>query len=136
MPTLSRYMIRTALIYLLLGFTIGGLLLTHKGIPFYPQLWRWLPIHIQFLLFGWIVQLVMGVAFWILPRTWAKPRRPRATLAWIAYILLNVGIWLIVVATLWDGQQNLRLLGQLVELSAFIFFIMHVWRRIVSRDRV
>ncbi len=27
----------------------------------------------QFLLWGWIVQLTMGLAFWILPRYWQSP---------------------------------------------------------------
>ena len=60
MPLLSQWMVRTALIYLILGFTFGGLLLTHKGIPLHPSLWAWLPAHIEFLLMGWIVQLTMG----------------------------------------------------------------------------
>lgn len=74
MPRLSQWLIRTALIYLLLGFTLGALLLTHKGIPLHPALWSWLPTHIEFLLMGWIAQLTMGVAFWILPRYWKKSR--------------------------------------------------------------
>ncbi len=56
MPRLSQWIIRTAFIYLLLGFTFGALLLAHKGVPLHPALWSWLPAHIEFLLMGWIVQ--------------------------------------------------------------------------------
>ncbi|MEJ2750657.1 MAG: hypothetical protein P8183_22540 [Anaerolineae bacterium] len=60
MPRLSRWYIRLAFIYLLLGFTVGGLLLANKGVPFYPALWGWLPAHIEFLLMGWIAGAAVG----------------------------------------------------------------------------
>jgi hypothetical protein len=68
MPQFSVYSVRAALLYLALGFTIGGLLLFHKGIPLHPILWTMLPAHIDFLLIGWTAQLIMGVSFWILPQ--------------------------------------------------------------------
>ena len=134
MPRLSQWLIRTALIYLLLGFTVGALLLTHKGIPFHPALWGWLPTHIEFLLMGWTVQLTMGVAFWILPRYWKKPRRPRALLAYIAFILLNFGIWLVVAGTTFHAGPGVLLGGRVVEVGAILFFALHVWNRVVTRD--
>lgn len=134
MPRLSQWLIRTALIYLLLGFTVGALLLTHKGIPLHPALWGWLPTHIEFLLMGWTVQLTMGVAFWILPRYWKKPRRPRALLAHVAFILLNLGIWLVVAGTTFQAGPGVLLGGRVVEVGAIIFFALHVWNRVVARD--
>ncbi|NOZ73444.1 MAG: hypothetical protein GXP38_16340 [Chloroflexi bacterium] len=67
MPRLSTWFVRASLIYLALGVTLGGLLLAEKGIPFYPALWIALPVHMEFLLIGWMVQLAMGMAYWILP---------------------------------------------------------------------
>lgn len=134
MPRLSRWMIRTAFVYLLLGFTVGGLLLTHKGLPLHPALWGWLPAHIEFLLIGWIVQLTMGVAFWILPRYWQKPRRPRAVLAQIAFLLLNGGIWLVVAGTTFRAGRWVLFAGRAAEVSAVILFALHAWKRIVSRE--
>ena len=49
MPRLSRLAIRAALLYLLLGFTFGGLMLLNKGIPLAPWAWRLLPAHVEFL---------------------------------------------------------------------------------------
>lgn len=134
MPRLSRLMIRAAFLYLLLGFTIGGLLLANKGLPLHPALWNWLPLHIEFLLMGWIVQLVMGTAFWILPRYWTKPRRPRARFAWLAFVLLNVGVWLVAASVLLGYGRQLLWLGRLVELTAVLAFAAHAWTRIVSRE--
>ena len=45
MPRLSVWFIRSALLYLLLGFTLGGLMLWNKGLPIHPVLWRLLPAH-------------------------------------------------------------------------------------------
>ena len=134
MPRLSQWIIRTAFIYLLLGFTFGALLLTHKGIPLHPALWGWLPAHIEFLLIGWIVQLTMGVAFWILPRYWKHPRRPNEIYAQIAFILLNLGIWLVVAGTTFRVGSWVLLAGRVVEVGAVVFFALHAWKRIVSRE--
>lgn len=134
MPRLSQWIIRVAFIYLLLGFTVGALLLANKGILFYPSMWRWLPVHIEFLLMGWIVQLTMGVAFWILPRFWQEPRRPNEILAYLAFVLLNVGIGLVVVATLLSGAIALLLPGRVIELLAVLFFALHGWQRVISRE--
>ncbi len=94
MPRLSVLLVRSALLYLALGLTLGMLLLWNKGIPLHPLVWRLLPAHMEFLLMGWTVELAMGVAFWILPR-WQTQRgdvRP----VWAAFVLLNLGIWLVV----------------------------------------
>ena len=60
MPRLSIWFIRSALIYLALGFTFGALLLANKGFPIIPEIWRLLPAHIELLLVGWTLQLAMG----------------------------------------------------------------------------
>lgn len=128
MPRLSMWMIRTALLHLLVGFTIGALMLANKGIPFSPFLWRLLPIHIEILLLGWTLQLAMGVAFWILPRF--DTTRPRAGLAWTAYGLLNLGIGLVAVSVFWVSLPALLLGGRLVEAGAAVAFALHAWPRV------
>lgn len=133
MPRLSQWTIRAAFVYLLLGFTLGGLLLAHKGVPMHPALWRWLPVHIEFLLYGWVVQLAMGVAFWILPRYWVKPRRPNEHYAQIAVVLLNTGVWLVVAAALPGAGRWVMSAGRVLEISAVCFFALHAWKRVVSR---
>ena len=58
MPRLSVWALRGALLSLLTGFTLGALMLANKGQPFWPQAWSLLPAHIEFLLVGWMAQLV------------------------------------------------------------------------------
>ena len=75
MPRLSVWIIRTALLYLGLGFTWGALMLFQKGVSLGAGLLRMMPMHIEFVLIGWTLHLAMGVAFWILPRFARGPSR-------------------------------------------------------------
>lgn len=134
MPRLSQWLIRVALIYLLLGFTVGALLLAHKGVPLHPMLWSWLPAHIEFLLLGWVVQLTMGVAFWILPRYWQPPHRPREGFVKAAFVLLNAGIWLVVAGTTLRAGEWVSFAGRLAEVGAVVLFAAHGWGRVMSRE--
>lgn len=127
MPRLSAWFTRAACIYLLLGFTVGGLLLWNKGLPIHPALWRLLPAHIEFLLLGWTVQLVMGVAYWILPRF--RTKRPLTGLVWLSFGLLNGGIWLMVGGSLM-GSAAVQLVGRLGEVAAVLSFAVHAWVRV------
>ena len=136
MPRLSRWMIRATFLYLLLGFSFGALLLAHKGVPYAPWLWAWRLAHIEFLLMGWILQLTMGMAFWILPRFWQRPRRPNEGYAAVAFVLLNLGIWLVVAGTTFRAGNWALLTGRIVEVGAVVCFAWHAWKRVVSRDGV
>jgi len=128
MPRLSCWFIRAALIDLTLGFTFGALLLWHKGIPLHPMLWRLLPIHIEFLLLGWTMQLAFGVAFWILPRF--QTERGNVALAWLTFGLFNTGVWLVGIGSLIDATGWLLLMGRISETAAVIAFVRHAWPRV------
>jgi hypothetical protein len=116
------------LIYLAIGFTWGGLLLFHKGLTLYATLWRVLPLHVELLLLGWTAQLAMGVAFWILPRI--RGRRGNETLAWLAFILLNVGVWCVGLGTWFGAPVGVLLAGRVAEGAAVVVFGAHAWGRI------
>jgi hypothetical protein len=126
MPKLSAWAIRSALIYLMLGFSFGGLLLANKGIPYSPQVWLLLPFHVEFLLIGWFVQLALGVAFWILPR-FPGGSRGNTTLAWLSIWLLNAGILL---AVCQGFAPAFLIAGRLTEMTAGVLFAIHSWGRI------
>lgn len=134
MPPLSRLAIRLSFIYLLLGVSYGALMLANKGVPFLPALWQGLPAHIEFLFLGWVVQLVMGTAFWILPRTWTPPRRGDERPAAVALVLLNAGIWLVIAGAALVHEPWLTAAGRALETAAVVAFAVHAWPRIVSRE--
>ena len=129
MPALSRWFIRASLVYLGLGWTLGGLLLANKGLGFYPPIWRWLPAHIEFLFLGWMVQVVLGVAYWILPRVAGSAPHGNQRLAFLAFVLLNLGIWLIVAQSIFL-VEGLSLVGRICESLGAALFLVAVWQRI------
>jgi hypothetical protein len=129
MPRLSIWFVRLSLIYLLGGFTLGGLMLAHKGLPFYPRLWNWLPVHMEFLLMGWFVHLALGVAFWILPRLSQGEPRGSEPAGWASLTILNLGLWLVVGQSLWHSIW-LSLLGRLAEVSGIALLLGSLWRRV------
>jgi len=133
MPRVSRWLVQASLVYLALGFTLGAVLLFNKGIPLTPVLVRLLPAHIEFLLVGWVIQLVMGVATWIFPR-FGVPRSPYGSeaAAWLAFALVNAGVWLVGVGPFVAGQVGdvLPLIGRLAEAAGAVVFAANIWARV------
>lgn len=125
MPRVSAWLVRASLCHLVLGFTVGAVLLADKGAPFAPALWTLRGAHVEGLLVGWMVQLVMGVAVWIFPRFAVRraPQRSAAT-AWLAFVLLNAGVVLV------GFGGTLAAAGRLAEIGAAASFVAHVWGRV------
>ena len=126
MPRLTAWSLRAALLYRWVGFTFGALLLANKGLPFWPQVWRLLPSHIEFLLVGWMVQLALAVAFWILPR-FPGGSRGNENLAAASLVLLNLGVLM----SSFQGLSNiLAATGRFCEVLAGLLFALHAWGRV------
>ena len=110
---------------LLGGFALGGLLLAGKGITLPPGLWALRAVHIEMLLVGWMIQLVLGVAIWIFPRFVMHQRPTRsAVTAWLAFVLLNSGVVLVAVGGAFAAA------GRISELAAAVSFAIHLWGRV------
>ena len=127
MPKLSQIFVKSSLLYLLTGFALGALILLQKGWAFWLPAWQLLPLHIEIVIFGWMLQLVMGVAYWMLPRFGAERRRETA--AWLAYCLMNGGI-LLTFATLIADANVLRFFAKILQVAAVGCFVFHAWPRI------
>jgi cbb3-type cytochrome oxidase subunit 1 len=127
---LSVWTVRVALLYLDVGFLIGALMLTQKGVPLDGSLLRLLPLHIDVLLFGWTLQLAMGIAFWILPRFSREPRYGNQTFGWLAFALINFGVWCAGVGQWLNAPLAIILLGRAAELLAVACFTLHAWPRV------
>jgi hypothetical protein len=132
MPRLSVYFVRASLIHLLIGFTFGGLLLANKGIMISPVIWALLPIHIELAFVGWMIQLAMGIAFWILPRFSRGLPRGDERLSWLAFVFVNTGILFVALQTpetAWPGFA-----GRILETMGLIAFAIGNWKRIKPLD--
>ena len=133
MPVPSRWMIRAALVHLLLGFSAGALLLAAKGVGGAPALWSLRPLHVEWLLVGWTAQLTMGVAYWIFPRV-ALRRDVSGSAApvWFTFAALNAGVWLAALGAIEPRALNgaVVLGGRLLEVAAAAAFVAAMWRRV------
>jgi hypothetical protein len=131
MPDLARLYLRTSLAYLLVGGVLGGILLWNKGAALWPSVWVLLGAHIAVMMWGWLLHLSLGVAYWALPRRGGQ--RPRSWLVGAAYGCLNAGI----IAAAWGGLIPARstggwflAAGGVLQFLAILAFTLHAWPRV------
>jgi heme/copper-type cytochrome/quinol oxidase subunit 1 len=134
-PRLSVWLIRTALGFLAIGMSVGAVVLAGTGLG--HATWRaaLVPVHAEFLLVGWTVQLVMGVAYWILPRNVVGAERGSPSLGWAGYLALNAGVMLAALGGALGSSGSWAAAGRALEALAAAVFIAQAWPRI-RRSRV
>ena len=123
MPALSRWFIRTALLELGLGFLVGALMLASKGSALWDSTSRLLPLHIELLLPGWLANLAIGVAYWMLPKHAAGAERGATLPLALAWVTLNGGIVL-------AGTGVAVAPGRAAEFCAVALFTVNAWPRV------
>ncbi len=128
-------MIRVALLWLGLCYTLGGLMLSNKGIPWLASLWLLRTAHVHILMVGWTVQFACGVAFWILPRLDAVGSRGDERPVWLCFGLLNAGVLLAVLQGLLSIFEMpliwLLAVTGIVYAVAALAFVRHAWPRVL-----
>jgi len=122
-------LVRTALCWLAAGATMGALLLSAKAVPLPASVYRLFSLHAEALLVGWMVQLAMGVAWWILPKYPKLPERGPAAPIWAAWVLLNAGVLLAGVGRSVGAADGVVMAGRIAELSAAAAFAAAAWPR-------
>ncbi len=130
MPFLSTLLVRSALCWLAAGAAMGALLLSAKAVPMPAAVFRLFALHAEALLIGWMVQLAMGVAWWILPKYPRLPERGPAAPIWAAWLLLNGGVLLAGIGRSLGAPEATVLVGRLAELLAALAFAAAAWPRV------
>jgi heme/copper-type cytochrome/quinol oxidase subunit 1 len=141
MPTLTRWTIKSALIYLAAALLLSLVL----ALPVRDRLPRFLPFmqpaFFHLFLVGWVTQMIFGVIYWMFPIiTRARPRGDER-LGWASYLLLNVGLLLRVLGEPLVAMQPQAWFGWLLALSALLqwlaalLFVVLAWPRIKDRYR-
>lgn len=130
MPRWTRWYLRAAFCWLLLGFSVGSVLLAARGtgwnVPWPPLL----GMHQDALLVGWLLQFTLGVAWWMLPRHATGPERgPEAPVA-AAWVLLNLGLSLVMGGGWLGAAALLVTAGRILELAAVLAFGWNIVPRI------
>jgi cbb3-type cytochrome oxidase subunit 1 len=121
MPRLSALMIRCSLVSLLLG-SLAGALLLGRFPPALTRLSELRAMHLDLLLFGWLVQFVLGVAYWILPRYATQPERGPAGPATASFALFQAGLVLALLGSAAPALGAVTSVGRLLVAVASLRF--------------
>lgn len=141
MPVVTRWYLKTALVYLILALSVGvllaaqqqwGLNLPYSGI---------FPVYTHLLVVGWLTLLILGVAYWMFPKYSTALPRGSETLGWTSYILLNVGLALRVICepanslsaapgSLWG---ILLVVAGILQWLGGLAFVANTWARVKEK---
>jgi hypothetical protein len=153
MPTTSRVTIRISIIYLCLGAALGALLLVNRWILLGPAVSVLRISHISMLVIGWLTQLILGVAWWLLPPLGIRPRtgdgpprrgqaqRGSEPLFWATVVCLNIGVLMqalfqpLFLLTQANTLGRIADLADLFLLAASVTFVVNLWARVRGRGR-
>ncbi|HNQ95092.1 MAG TPA: hypothetical protein PKK96_07195 [Anaerolineales bacterium] len=135
MPILTRWFLKAALLYLLFAL-IAGIVL---ALPAASPITGFFPAYFHMLTFGWLTQLIFGVAFWMFPKY--SPANPRGHewLGWVTFISLNAGLVLRVIAEPINATTPSALSGWTMVASALlqwlsgVVFAINTWTRVKER---
>ncbi len=140
MPPLTRWYIKTALVYFILALASGVLMAAQQaGVRVLPAIGLY-PVYIHLLVEGWITSLIIGVAFWMFPVLTHDHPRGSVSLGWSSYLLLNAGLVLRIIAEPANALAAaphywgiLLAAAALLQWAGGMAFIANTWARVKGR---
>lgn len=94
MPQLSRYFIKTGLMYMVAAFALSFAVVARPALGLPTWLSAFSPVLWHLFVVGWITQLIIGVAYWMFPKITKDNPRGDERFGWMIFVLLNVGLLL------------------------------------------
>lgn len=134
MPKQSRWLLRISLLYLLTGAVIGTAMLIQKAFPYNGAVWNLRPVHIQLMIWGFIIQFTLGTAYYILPRYVIGSNRGHPFLSWSIVVCLNMGILLNITAAFFPVEL-FEFIGLCFQIIAVACFVWLHWGRATSYNK-
>lgn len=138
MPPVTRWMLKTSLIYLILALLVGVMQGLMRVWPNMPLMVRQLePIRMHLFAVGWITLLIFGVVYWMFPKYSREMQRGHEWLSWAAYGLLNAGLILRVIGEI--AAQPGTTFGWILVVSALfqwlaaLAFFINTWPRVKEK---
>lgn len=141
MPKLTRWYIKSALIYLALALLLGLILALPNAITLPPVIRAMNPAYFHLFLVGWVTQMIFGVIYWMFPIITRANPRGNETIGWVSYGLLNSGLLLRVIAEPLVATQPEAGFGWMLAVSAFlqwlaaVLFVYLAWPRVKEKYR-
>lgn len=141
MPLIVRWYVRTALLHLLAACLVGAAVLAGPplGASWLAGLLR-VPFY-HLLMVGWATQLIAGVAIWMFPVLSRERPRGDERIAWAAYVALNLGLVLRVLAepaqaatgAPWAGPALVA--AAVLQTVAVWLIVVALWPRVRARPQ-
>lgn len=132
MPLLTRWFLKTALVYFILALCAGILLALPDAMPIAGLF----PVYFHLLTFGWMTQLIFGIALWMFPKYSSTAPRGPGWLGWTTFALLNTGLVLRVIFEPLNGMAASILTGWMLVIAALlqwlagVAFVANTWSRV------
>ena len=136
MPTVSRFFIKTGLIWFVLAL-LTALVAELQWLSI-PAL---LPVYWHMLMVGWITQIIIGVSLWMFPGRSRSDAFRDHLKGWLIFIMLNAGLALRFIseplagagaAPVWNGMLAASALLQWI---AGGIYILELWPRVQSKKQ-
>lgn len=138
MPPITRYFIKSGMIY----FVLGIVLAFYAELPGVKTGALLLPVYWHMLVIGWLTQIIMGVSIWMFPRTKKQRQNIQSFTAVAAFWTLNAGLILRILAEPFIPivQSGLMftviiVLSSGLQVLSVIFYLIEIWPRIQPRKR-
>ncbi len=139
MPSLTRWYIKSGLVYFIAALVMGVVLLAQPVFDLPLAVMALSPVYFHLLMVGWVTQLIFGVVYWMFPKYSTAQPRGNERLGWATYWLLNVGLVLRLIGEPWVALTGNKVAGWTLAVSAILqlvagwAFVMNTWGRVRER---
>lgn len=139
MPALTRWFLRSSLLFLVLSMLVGVLLVARDPFNLPASIIAFNPVFFHLFMVGWVTQIIFGVAFWMFPKYSKEKPRGSEILGWFVFWLLNIGLILRLLGEPAQVISPNQVWGWILAISAFfqwaagIIFVINTWGRVKER---
>lgn len=127
MPFISTIFIRWSMVQLAIASTIGLILIVAKAYGEFSWWWQFRSLHTEGMWLGWIINLVFGTAWWIMPKRLDFPDKYGfVSFAWLSFVFMQID-WLYRV---FIDPVTAPMFIRLTPLVAVICFVIGIWPRL------
>ncbi|MBQ15377.1 MAG: hypothetical protein CMQ17_13375 [Gammaproteobacteria bacterium] len=139
MPKLTIWFIRSAVACLITSLMIGVALALGTVFQLPPIFSTLRPTFFHLFMFGWVTQLIFGVAFWLFPKFSKTQPRGNEVLWWITFWGLNIGLLLRVISeplyvlNSWIDWGWSLAFSAILQWIAVICFVYNAWQRVKGK---
>lgn len=118
MPRVSRWFVKSALGYLVVGLVLAVAL--HAGF-FEANRMAARTTQIHLITLGWLTQLIFGIGYWLLPLHPIRRDRGPVLPIWISYFCLNTGLPLRTICEIGNFPLGLWIAGTVLLVGSLAF---------------